>query len=227
MRFVSKKFLVVLLALLVFSVIAPVAAGATWYVDDDGGSDFTSIQAAVNAANTGDTIIVRDGTYIENVDVNVSNIKIQSENGFASTTVSASYYNDHVFDVTEDYVNISGFTVECATTGSSRAGIYLNGSNNCNISDNNVTNNYYGIYLESSSNNTLTDNTASDNVFGIYLGSSSNNTLTDNTASDNDRGIHLRSSSDNTLKGNTASNNYFGIYLSSSSHNTLTNNTAN
>ena len=71
MRFISKKFLVVLFTLLVFSVITPVAAGVTWYVDDDGGSNFTSIQAAVNAASAGDTIIVRDGTYIENVDVNV------------------------------------------------------------------------------------------------------------------------------------------------------------
>ena len=31
------------------------AAGATWVVDDDGGTDFTSIQAAVDAASAGYT----------------------------------------------------------------------------------------------------------------------------------------------------------------------------
>lgn len=39
------------------------AAARTWYVDDDGGADFSKIQDAINNANQGDTIIVRVGTY--------------------------------------------------------------------------------------------------------------------------------------------------------------------
>ncbi|MEA1906348.1 MAG: hypothetical protein U9N12_05270 [Euryarchaeota archaeon] len=47
-----------------------VAAGATtWVVDDGGGADYTTIQAAVGAASAGDTIEVRGGVYVENVDV--------------------------------------------------------------------------------------------------------------------------------------------------------------
>lgn len=40
-------------------------------MDDCGGAgvDYTTIQAAVDAASDGDTIEVRGGTYIENVDV--------------------------------------------------------------------------------------------------------------------------------------------------------------
>ena len=55
------------LAVLVLAVLvlacAGTAAGATWVVDDDGGAgvDYTTIQAAVNASATGDTIEVRDG----------------------------------------------------------------------------------------------------------------------------------------------------------------------
>ena len=35
----------------------------TWTVDDDGKADFNNIQAAVNAASDGDTIVVYPGIY--------------------------------------------------------------------------------------------------------------------------------------------------------------------
>ncbi|MCD6207626.1 MAG: hypothetical protein J7J06_06500 [Methanosarcinales archaeon] len=41
------------LAVLLVLACAGTAAGATWVVDDDGGADFTSIQAAVDAAGEG------------------------------------------------------------------------------------------------------------------------------------------------------------------------------
>ena len=53
------------------------ASAATIYVPDD----YATIQAAVDAASTGDTIIVKDGTYSEHVDVNKSlTIKIRERN---------------------------------------------------------------------------------------------------------------------------------------------------
>ncbi|RZN15123.1 MAG: hypothetical protein EF812_03535, partial [Methanosarcinales archaeon] len=162
----------------------------------------------------------------ENIDVTVAYLTIQSENGSANCIVNALNSNDHVFDVQSDYVNITGFTVENATE-SYKAGIYLNGSEHCNISNNNASSNNRGIYMDSSSNNTLTNNTASNNSNGIWLASSSNNTLTNNTASNNNLGIFLASSNNNTLTNNTANSNKFGIWLGSSSNNTLTNNTAN
>ena len=184
------------------------ASAAEIYVPEGGNQ---TIQQAVNNATAGDTITVRDaytGTK-ENIDVTVAHLTIRSENGSASTIVNASNSGDHVFEVTADYVNISGFTVEDAT-GGSKAGIYLGtGVEHCNISDNNVTNNYFGIFLYTSSNNTLTSNTASNNNHGIHLEMSSNyNTLTSNTASSNtDYGIYLEESSNNNLTNNTASNN--------------------
>ncbi|MDY6964482.1 MAG: NosD domain-containing protein [Halobacteriota archaeon] len=165
MSFISKKFLLVLLTLLVFSMISPVAAGTTWFVDDDSGSDFTTIQDAVNASSPGDTIIVRDGTYNENVDVGKS-ITLKSENGAASTTVVASNPDDHVFEVTADYVNISGFTVRGPTLG---AGVFLTTVENCNISNIDATNNNVGIALFSSSDNTLTGNMMFDNNYTLFV----------------------------------------------------------
>jgi len=72
--------------------------------------DYPTIQAAVDAASDGDTIIVKAGTYIENVNVNKS-LTIESENGAEVTIVQATNLNDHVFHVTANYVNIRGFTV--------------------------------------------------------------------------------------------------------------------
>jgi len=143
---------------------------------------YPTIQQAVNNATAGDTIIVRDGTYTENVNLNKS-LTIRSENGSHSTIVQAADSNHHVFEVTADYVNISGFTVKGKWQ---KAGIYLDSNvDNCNISNNKALYNYHGIYLYSSSNNTLTSNTANTNRYGIYLSSSSNNTLTNNTMSGN------------------------------------------
>ena len=199
----------------------------------DGGNftpSSTPIQDAVNNASSGDVICVGDGTYNENVDVNVANLTIKSENGTANCIVNASSSSDHVFNVTANWTNITGFTVENATE-TNIAGIYLDSTAHyCNISCNNITRDDCGIYLNyNSDNNILTSNTASNNSFaGICLDSSSNNNITNNTANSNsDYGIYLGGSDNNIITNNTASNNYYGIGLvPSSNNNTLTSNTA-
>jgi len=206
-----------------------ICVGETGWWHDGGAfnASTTPIQAAVDNATAGETICVKAGNYTENVDISTAYLTLAGE-GADVVNVTAADSGDHVFKVTADYVNISGFNVTGATGND---GIYLTGADHCNISDNNASNNkYHGIELRSSSNNTLTGNTAnSNNDYGIYLDSSSNNTLLNNTASNNEGdgiGIH-HYSSNNTLTGNTAnSNNYDGIYLYSSSNNTLLNNTA-
>ncbi len=220
-----------------------------WRAGADFNASNTPIQHAINNATAGNTICVKDGTYSENVDVN-KRLMIRSENGTANCIVNALRSSDHVFKVTSDYVNISGFTVQNAA-GFEKAGIYLgSGIEHCNISDNNASNSYCGIYLDDSSNNTLSNNTANSNYYGILLylssnyntlsnntanlnydgillGASSNNTLTNNIANSNNDGIYLVYSSNNTLSNNTASNNHYGIHLyPSSNYNTLSNNTA-
>lgn len=129
--------------------------------------------------------------------------------------------------MTADYVNISRFTVKDAPGGPNGAGIHVK-ADNCNISYNNATNNYYGIRISSSCKfNTLMKNTASNNnPYGIYVEDSSNNSLANNFVNLNTpNGIYLKSSTHNTLTGNTVSNNDFGIrMMASSNYNTLTGN---
>ena len=90
----------------------------------------------------------------------------------------------HVFEVTADYVNISGFNV-IGVTGVEKTGIYLSGRQHCNILDNIADSNRVGIGLSSSSNNTLMGNTADSNDYGICLHCLSNNTLYHNNLIDN------------------------------------------
>lgn len=203
-----------------------VSSSNTYYVPDD----YSTIQAAVNAASPGDTIIVRDGTYTENVDVNVDNLTLRSENGSTSTIVQAANRWDHVFEVSANYVNISGFTVR---ESSEEKGIYLgNGVNHCTISNNTASGNWFGIYLYYSENNTISSNIALGNSQGILLYSSSTNTISGNTASDNgDTGIYLSTSCNyNNISSNTVSGNIKGIWVYASSNNnnisgnTVTNN---
>ena len=198
---------------------------ATWYVPDD----YLKIQWAVDNATAGDTIIVRDGTYSENVDVNGPSLTIRSENGSASTVVQAANPNDSVFKVRADYVNISGFTVEGAT-GHGFAGISLYNMHYCNISNNNCSNNMFGISLGECSNNSIVNNTCSNNDYGIYLWDSINNSISSNICYSNNEGggIHFGDSISNTIANNNCTNNmYGGISFYNSSDNRIVNNTVN
>ncbi|AKB25407.1 cell surface protein [Methanosarcina sp. MTP4] len=159
------------------------------YVDDDGTADFSSIQAAVDAASPYATIIVRNGTYTENVDVDRA-LTIISESGPEYTEVKAANPKDSVFYVTADGVNISGFSVSggselLSSSTYSTAGIWLYEVRDCNISGNVLSDNCCGIYVISSGNCTLNGNRAESNGFGIYLYRSEGNSLRNNLMENN------------------------------------------
>ena len=213
------KALLRLLLVLSFFAFAGVSAAKTIYVPED----YPTIQQAVNNASAGDTIIVRDGVYTENMDVNVNNLTIRSENGSASTIVQAKSSNDHVFEVQADYVNISGFTVTGATEPG-KSGISLFRVNHCNVSNNHGKLNNLSISLWSSDTNIITGNAVSDNWIGVYLKNSSNNTIIDNSAtSDSWHGIELWNSTNNAISNNSVSltDKWAGISLSYSCNNTI------
>jgi parallel beta-helix repeat protein len=197
----------------------------TLYVGGTGPNNYTSIQAAINAANNGDTVFVYDDSspYYEGVDVDKS-INLIGEN--RDTTVIDGLGIWEVVHISADSVNITGFTIR--NSGSSwpdDAGIDID-SNYNTITGNNIKNNYYGISLYSSSNNIISENIISLNThYGIQLYSSSNNIITGNIISLNNLyGISLSSSSNNIITGNIISHNNGGISLPTSRCNNITGN---
>ena len=207
-----KNFYRLACIVFVFLVFAVIPAIATVHHVYEGGS----IQAAIDTALSGDTIIVHEGTYIENVDID----KKLTVMGVESPLVQADTASDHIFHVTADSVNVSGFIVKGATA-TYKAGIYIT-PDYCNISYNDIYNNYHGIYLYRASNNIMANNVVHNNYkHGIYLSTfCDSNTISNNTISDNtEDGIRLTGTAgNNTIKNNTINSNSHGIWVASDSN---------
>ncbi|WP_164997849.1 right-handed parallel beta-helix repeat-containing protein [Methanolobus psychrotolerans] len=224
------------------------ATASIYTVGTGSGYNYTTINAAVYNASPGDTILVSDGTYTENINISKP-LTVISENGLATTVINSSSGNDVFYIDNTSHVTISGFNITGA--GDGMAGIYLASVYSCNISGNLIYNNYFGIYLENSTDNILTgniinssgwdgislyssseNNTMIDNIIsytgcdGIYLDYSGNNTLTNNTIIDNpESGIDIYNSINNNINSNTITNNSLcGIFLDFSGNSTLTGN---
>ena len=220
------------LAMLISASVISTASAAELHVGS--GQTYSTIRSAVDAAGDGDVVIVHAGSYTEHVDVD-KRLTLIGE-GANVVTVTAAVTSEHIFHVTADYVNVSGFTVTGATSSYPISGIYLDKVEHCNISDNNASNNANGIYLDRSNDSALINNTANSNNdgygdgYGISIYQSSNNILIGNTASNNIYGIYLYGSN-NTLQNNTMSGNTRNIYvsggLSHHTHSIDTSNTAN
>jgi parallel beta-helix repeat protein len=203
--------------------IAPqVKAATTIYVDDVPGfgpgnpdEDFTSIQAAINFAISGDTVYVYNGTYYENVKVNRT-ITVTGED--VNSTIIDGGNNDYSMKITSDWVTVSGFSLI-------NGGPFIGSHTFFITSDHNtIFNNYVsssadnGIYLETSHwNNIFENNVSSNGWHGIYLYHSDQNNISNNIVFSNSLwGIYLVGSDFcNITDNNLYSNNEIGIYLSS------------
>jgi parallel beta-helix repeat protein len=195
-------------------LFAPLGAGyasaATDYVNLG-----ESIQAAVNGASAGDTIIVRDGTYHENIVGEDKSLTIRSVNAPDSTIVRKDGVGC-IFDVNADYVNISGSTLKYATgvitIGASASPIALFYADNCNISNNLCSTSYDGISLQYSSNKiSILNNTGCGNLYGMLLYNSPNSTISNNLCNNNRYGIRLNHSTNTSIDRNIYLSNVVGI----------------
>ena len=206
------------------------SSSAIIYVPDN----YTKIQWAVDNATDGDTIIVRNGTYTENVKVN-KRLTIKSEKGSANCIVKAATPNN-VFYVSADYVNISEFTLEGCVVNMGGVGINLYASH-CTIFNNKFLNT--GLFVIYSHQNTVENNTVNGKPL-VYLEGASdysiqyagqivlvkcNNITVENMDLSNTcDGVRLWETDSCKIKNNDISASESGIRLDYSSNNTLRDN---
>jgi len=186
--------------------------GNTLYVGGSGPDNYTTIQAAVNAASSGDTVFVYQGIYEENVEIQKS-INMSGEE--KQSTVIDGDNRGNVVDICSEEVAIRGFTIRGGGGRENEAGVRI-ASDHVTLTDNVVTDNRrHGIALLSASHCTITDNIVTNNRYdGLHLTNESNfNDISSNLIVNHTRdpfdchGVHMRYSSHNILENNTLSDN--------------------
>ena len=212
----------VLLALVL--AIPSLAYSAVITVPDD----YPTIQSAISASVNGDLILVKPGTYVENIDFLGKAITVKSTDGPESTIINGNMADSVVSFINYEELDsvLDGFLI---TNGKGRGG-----GVECTISSPTITNNIIigneadlcagansggGIFCLSASpmisNNTITRNN-SDRGGGIFLYFYSfpkiiNNVIAGNTALESGGGIYGWDFADavvtnNTIYGNLARN---------------------
>ncbi len=194
-----------------------------------------SIQAAVDAAKPGDTVVVLSGTYHQAVCVTTDGIKLRGTRSVIVPPAEApqtpcafgpegqvigialfGQVNEETGEVIDPLsdVTVSGFRVE----GFAAFGIGMIGGEDVDIVDNTaVDNEEYGIARFVSTGGTMKGNRATGSEeAGLYLGDSphANATIIGNTAWDNGLfGIFVRDSSHGSVVGNRSFGNCDGIIV--------------
>ena len=193
-------------------LIASTASAATISVSSE-------LQAAINSAQPGDTLLVAPGVYSKiTLDKSLSLV--------GDGAVIQAGERDACVNVLADGVSISGFLVQNGFYG-----IKLNNVRGCTVANNTVIHcTQPGIALLFSDGNTIRGNNASFNGlggegwYGIYLSNSNDNLILDNVAYGNGAyGINLfPSCSNNTIRGNILQGNMYGLYMfTDCSHNLI------
>ena len=224
-------------------LIASVAHGTIIHVP----GDQPTIQAGIDVAVDGDTVLVADGVYTgdgnKNLDFGGKAITVTSENGAENCIIDCEgdgrgfyfYRGEGEASV------VSGFTITNGNVTNFGGGIYCCDNSSPTITNNTITGNSAsyggGIYCCDNSSPTITNNTITENSAGhgggIYCKDNSSRTITNNIITANSAydggGIYCCESSptitNNTITGNSADRYSGGIHCHAYSSPTITNNT--
>jgi len=202
--------------------------GLSWndihHVGGSGLGNVSSIQAAIDEADDGDTIYIYPGIYQENLHIDKSIHLIGQER---DTTIIDGSYSGDVITVAAEDVTIQELTIQHSGTSGRDAGIELQGDN-ASILDIIIRENTIGLFAFVSNHHTMVNNLVTTNKdYGIHLYESTGSLLSENTITANRWGIlciygignHI---SDNLIDANTIT----GIWLlRGSGDNTICNNT--
>jgi len=106
-KLMSISVLAVILILSILGTQIPLVTAAELHVGP--GQPYLTIQAAINAANPGDTVIVHAGTYVENIVINKASLFLESVER-RNAVIKGS------IDIEANGVTLDGFEVDCDET---------------------------------------------------------------------------------------------------------------
>ena len=188
---------------------------------------FSSIAEAIEAVTPGKSVMVAAGTYNEQLIINKS-IALQGVSR-DNTFITGSGLTGNLITIRANYVTITGFTINGASSTS--VGIYFDNYSFININNNLIKNNKdYGIsYIHSApiiEDNNIENNSSS----GIKVAINGAGVIRNNSIVSNLHGIRTYGDSCPEINGNNISNNNTGIFCRESatpiiSYNTISNNT--
>ncbi len=148
----------VLLLSVCFLLTACTASARTWIIQPDSTGDAPTIQAGIDSASAGDTVMVACGTYRE-CDISIkSGIYLTSETGTADcVTIDAEWLGGRVFYCfgVDSTTTVVGFTAAEGSADGWGGGLYCYGSHprftNCTLWSNYAEVGAGGAYLKLSS----------------------------------------------------------------------------
>ena len=132
MKYIKRKIVIFIFAIFIFSTITPIIngnilttlenyktinqqyRGDTFYVGGSGPNNYSTIQSAVNAAQTDDMIFVYSGIYTEHVLIEKTLI-LKGEN--KDSVIIDGSFNGNCIKITADSVVIDGFTIRKGLIG--------------------------------------------------------------------------------------------------------------
>jgi parallel beta-helix repeat protein len=189
-------------------MINPAVGGAVWTVDDHG-LGIRLIQQAIDLASSGDTIMVRSGTYYEHLVVDKS-LSIIGED--QNTTIVDGGGNWTIVEIFADNVTVRGFTLQHAGVG-----VLLEAETEGTVLAKNrisftITHAVYGDRCGTAviEGNSLVSNSGD----GIFLYASKPSIIDNNVILSNGKdGMRIRYTSNSTVTANFVQGNTNGIYL--------------
>jgi parallel beta-helix repeat protein len=232
-----------------FFLVAGTAEGISFVVDDDNGTwaDYGTIQEAIDDLPSGNAIMVYNGTYVENIEVN--DTYYLYGNGTDDTIIDGNNTND-VIHFTGDGSTMSGFhliepgtddkciyiegenvTIKNCIIGSisdpASLGVSINNGHNATIDNCVWFERTYGVIITYSRDVTIGGCNGTNSTYGVTMAWSNNITVLDSEFWNNSYGIHVYYvNRDVLIENNTVGGCGINIDILSSSNNcTVANNT--
>ena len=218
-------------------------------VDDDydettpgiGTTRWASIQDAIDSSTNSEIIYVFNGTYHENIFLDIS-VRILGED--KGKTIINGGGKDTVVSIIGQLCSISGFSIinsgsqdgdsgisieadmSFATNNiinNNKAGVSIIGNINYPVLlYNEISNNSYGVYLESDGVFVIIfSNIVRNNNYGVFLSNSERQMVAGNEIIFNNKSVYLRNSDHNSIYLNNISDSELGVYLENSENNMI------